>query len=132
MPISSLKKSNKIWWSQDYRNAVLSKKKARNNFQRHQSQETFIALRKAEALVKKTVLKTKCSAWNDFSSEIDHNVPASKIPSFINRMAGNNKTYNSKIPCLTTTETTLKTDKDITEAFAIHFKKEVLRVQRKA
>ena len=77
MPISSLKKSNKIWWSQDCRSAVLSKKKARNIFQRHLSQETFVALSKAKALGRKTVLKAKHSAWNDFSFKIDRSVLSS-------------------------------------------------------
>ena len=68
MPLSSLKKSNRNWWSKGCINADLCKKKARNTFQRHPSQENFIALRMAKTSVKETALKAKRSVWNDFLS----------------------------------------------------------------
>ena len=46
-----VKKHPKIWWNDDCRKAVKDKKKARNRFQKHPSQEALISMRRAESLV---------------------------------------------------------------------------------
>ena len=121
-----IKKKANIRWNEECKNAVETKKKARNKFKKHPYTETLLLLRSAEALVKKAILRAKKKKliWKGFASEIDSNIPSSKIHSFTNKMAKSNRKGSKTVPNLSINSINLLTDKNKAEAFAISFKRD--------
>ncbi|KAK2727397.1 hypothetical protein QYM36_008030 [Artemia franciscana] len=79
----------KPWWNKDREVAVRQKRVALRKENRSPSIEGLIILRKAEAIVKRTIGEAKKTAWPNFSSNLDTKLPPTKIHNFIARMNGN-------------------------------------------
>jgi len=81
-------KYSKPWWNERCAEVVEAKRGAKNLFHRHPTIENLIALRRAEAIVKYEVKKSKRESWQKFSSSINCFTPTKEIYRKVARIQG--------------------------------------------
>ena len=70
---------SKPWWNEACAKRVAERHAAKNILKRHPSMENLIALRKAEALVKREVKQAKNTSFQEFCSTINKDTPMATI-----------------------------------------------------
>lgn len=84
------------WWNDECSNAIKQRNKARNKFAHNKTTENYIAYKKAQAVVKRTIKQSKKTHWIDFCDSF--NTPNSKTLWKVTKaMLNQNKPYNHPI-----------------------------------
>ena len=70
-PPTNPKHQRNPWWTDECKQAIRSRNKARNRFGHHKTEENYIAFKRAEAIVKRTIRQAKDKFWHSKSSSIN-------------------------------------------------------------
>ena len=91
-------KYSKTWWNQECEFYIKIRRNKKNIFHKHPTVENLVALRRAEADVKRITKKAKKDSFKNFSNVLTKDTPSGIIWKQIGRLTGKaNKTYSQPI-----------------------------------
>ena len=76
------------WWNEKCSCARALKRRAKRKLQRHNSVEHLCAYKKATAIFKRTVRRTKREYWRDFCSKLNAQTPLDRVWKIFNSIKG--------------------------------------------
>jgi ribonuclease HI len=95
--IINSKYTPKPWWNSNIKDLKDKKLLALKNFNQNPTTENLIKYKKARAIVKKEIIKSKRKSWNEFLENLNPSTPISKVWKCIANLEGkfnNKKIYN--------------------------------------
>lgn len=95
IPKSKPKIINKIvpWWTKECRKAIKERNKAFKKMKTTHNFQNLMKYKQAQAIVRKTVKKSKKEYWRQFCESIGRTTPVERVWGMIKKMKGNGKEY---------------------------------------